>query len=232
MSDRKNVEIPRLISPGEYRKTEFAESPLVEIRSDEHFETGYTYFEAGRRNAVKTCLVRKEVYERLVTAHGFLPGGYRFFIFDAWRPYLLQEELYRSYSETVISRFHLENASEEEKQKKIAAFVSPPVKDPAFPPVHTTGGAVDLTILDENGRMLNMGADFDEVSERSDTVYYETARDIEDYEKVRENRRLLYNTMTSAGFSNLPSEWWHYDYGDRFWAYYKNRPAIYSGIFE
>ena len=227
-----NPAIPKIKNPGEYHNTEFKESPLVEIKSDERFETGHTYFEAGMKNATKSCLVRKEVYEMLTTAHGFLPKGYRFYIFDTWRPFLLQEELYRHYSEIVIRQFHLEDASEEEKRKMIASFVSPPVKDPAFPPVHTTGGAVDLTILDENGRMLNMGADFDEVSERSDTIYYETARDIEDYEKVRENRRLLYNTMTSAGFSNLPSEWWHYDYGDRFWAYYKNRPAIYSGIFE
>ncbi len=36
-------------------------------------------------------------------------------------------------------------------------------------------------------------------------------------EQVRENRRLLYYAMIDAGFTNLPSEWWHYDYGDRFW---------------
>ena len=45
----------------------------------------------------------------------------------------------------------------------------------------------------------------------------------EEYEKdivVRDNRRLLYNVMTEAGFTNLPSEWWHYDYGDKFWAHF------------
>ena len=39
------------------------------------------------------------------------------------------------------------------------------------------------------------------------------------------------NVMTKAGFTNLPSEWWHYDYGDRFWAYYNKCSAIYEGVF-
>jgi len=49
---------------------------------------------------------------------------------------------------------------------------------------------------------------------------------------VRQNRRLLCHAMHQAGFENLPSEWWHFDYGDRFWAYYRNCPAMYAGVFE
>ena len=30
--------------------------------------------------------------------------------------------------------------------------------------------------------------------------------------------------MIKAGFTNLPSEIWHYDYGNRAWAYYKKSP--------
>ena len=37
--------------------------------------------------------------------------------------------------------------------------------------------------------------------------------------------------MTSVGFTNLPSEWWHYDYGNANWAYYKKESPIYSGVF-
>ena len=43
---------------------------------------------------------------------------------------------------------------------------------------------------------------------------------------------MLYNAMTNAGFTNLPSEIWHYDYGNRAWAFYNNKPSIYKGIFE
>ena len=38
--------------------------------------------------------------------------------------------------------------------------------------------------------------------------------------------------MTEVGFTNLPSEIWHYDYGDRAWAFYNNEPALYKGIFK
>ena len=51
-------------------------------------------------------------------------------------------------------------------------------------------------------------------------------------EIVRNNRRILYYTMTKVGFTNLPSECWHFDYGDRVWSYYKKMPAMYKGIFE
>ena len=36
--------------------------------------------------------------------------------------------------------------------------------------------------------------------------------------------------MIKAGFTNLSSEVWHYDYGNRAWAFYKKTKAIYKGI--
>ena len=118
---------------------------------------------------------------------------------------------------------------EEEKKKIISTYISFPNYDRALPPVHTTGGAVDVTLVDKNGVELDMGTHFDEFSEKAHTDYFE--KNCEN-PIVRENRRILYNAMIGAGFTNLPSEWWHYDYGDRFWAYYKDTPALYSGIFN
>jgi D-alanyl-D-alanine dipeptidase len=37
--------------------------------------------------------------------------------------------------------------------------------------------------------------------------------------------------MIKAGFTNLPTEWWHYDYGDKFWAYYNKTRTLYTGLF-
>ena len=31
--------------------------------------------------------------------------------------------------------------------------------------------------------------------------------------------------MLDAGFSNLPSEWWHYDFGDQLWAWHTGATA-------
>ncbi len=32
------------------------------------------------------------------------------------------------------------------------------------------------------------------------------------------NRTLLNDVLSSVGFINYPSEWWHYSFGDRLWA--------------
>ena len=38
--------------------------------------------------------------------------------------------------------------------------------------------------------------------------------------------------MLEAGFTNLPSEWWHFEYGDKNWSAVVDKPALYDGIFE
>ena len=38
--------------------------------------------------------------------------------------------------------------------------------------------------------------------------------------------------MINAGFSNLPSEWWNYEYGSKFWTYFHNTDALYKGQLE
>lgn len=88
---------------------------------------------------------------------------------------------------------------------------------------------VDLTLCNENGEYLDMGTKFDEFGGRAWTNHFE---EIEHDDKVRDNRRLLYNTMIEAGFTNLPSEWWHYDYGDKFWAYFTENKALYEGVMD
>ena len=35
--------------------------------------------------------------------------------------------------------------------------------------------------------------------------------------------------MESTGFVNYPYEWWHFGYGDRYWAYAEDEPAAIYG---
>jgi D-alanyl-D-alanine dipeptidase len=37
--------------------------------------------------------------------------------------------------------------------------------------------------------------------------------------EARTNRNTLIAAMTATGFVNYPSEWWHWSYGDRYWAF-------------
>ncbi len=219
--------IPAKKAPKEYAVADFTESDFVEIISDKMFDVQMQYPLLGMENAVECCLVREEVYDRLIRAHALMPDGFKFRIFDAWRPLALQHELYEWYSKQIIQKYDLSGYSKEERDRFVQKFVSNPAADRTMPPVHTTGGAVDLTILDDSGKTLAMGTVFDEFSEKAYTAYFEKGHE----DNIRDNRRLLYHVMTAAGFTNLPSEWWHFDYGDRFWGYYCGKPACYRGVF-
>ena len=232
--------IPHVEDPARYELRDFQTQEFVEIVPSEKLDIEMQYPVLGMQNAEEKCFLRKEVAERLQKAAEGLPEGYKFRIWDAWRPFALQRELYEVYSKDVIRDFHLENVSEEERNAVIRGFVSDPIPDREVPPAHTTGGAVDLTILDADGNELDMGTKFDAFTTRTSTDFFENDEIISNQDprwneahvkEIRENRRLLYWLMTDAGFTNLPSEWWHFDFGDRNWAYYNECPAIYRGAF-
>jgi D-alanyl-D-alanine dipeptidase len=83
-----------------------------------------------------------------------------------------------------------------------------------------------------------MGTSFDAFSDATWTDYFEPGRGHDtatgDTANItaRKNRRMLYNVMTAAGFTNLPSEWWHYDYGDNMWAQLTGGKPFYAGILD
>lgn len=196
--------------------------------SDGRIKVSMQYFEARLNGSINKALVRKGVADRLLKALKLLPEGYTFEILDAWRPYDVQLSLFNGYYNQ-IKEANPDILSKEELHKKTLEFVSYPDKSKKFSFVHSSGGAVDITIIDNNGNRLDMGSEFDEFTDRSYTDWYEK-NDVND--TIRNNRRLLYNVLCSCGFTNYPSEWWHYDYGDIFWSYYTGQDAIYSSAFE
>ena len=220
--------IPTVSAPESRRVAQVLDAPFIAVKAEGALDVRPYYWQQQKKHAVATCYLRRPVYERLLQAQQYLPAGYRLCVWDGWRPLALQEELYEEYSRFITTRFGLQDKGEEERERIIRQFISYPSKDRTTPPVHTTGGAVDVTLIDDAGRELPMGTAFDEFSDKTYTAYFETeGADPE----VRRNRRILYHCMTKAGFTNLPSEWWHYDYGNAFWAYYKNEDVAYQGVF-
>lgn len=217
----------------QYVKTDFIDSPLVEVKDCDKIKVDMQYPILGFKNAEERCFVRKEVYDMLIEASNKLPEGYSFAIWDAWRPFALQKELFQEYTKEITEEFHLEELSKEERDSFIGNYVANPIPDEILPPAHTTGGAVDLTIINSDSRELEMGCEFDAFSEKTRAGFFESqkAMSIPDWEKIRDNRRLLYNIMIESGFTNLPSEWWHYEYGDKNWSAIVDKPALYKGIF-
>lgn len=227
-----------------WKNTNFIDNPFVEITSKSGIDVAMQYPILGMEHGESRCFVRREVYEKLLEVQRMLPEGISLRIWDAWRPFALQKELYHVYEAQILESQGLTNASFEEKQQAISQFVSLPRPDRDYPPLHTTGGAVDVTLIDAAGRELDMGTPFDSFSEKSASDYYEneetgaeetaaneTAVNESAFEEVRNRRRILRNAMCSAGFTYLDSEWWHYDYGNREWARQLEVPAIYRGAF-
>lgn len=225
-----NKKIPHSIFLNEYKENNFIDEDLVEIPNNIGIIIDMQYPKLGMNFAINKCLIRKEVLNMLIEAKKKLPEGITLKIWDAYRPLSLQKELFYKYKNKIIKDFNLDNLSENEQNEIIKKYVSLPIEDENIPPLHTTGGAIDVTLTNmKNNKDLDMGVKFDEFSNLTNSDAYENENiDI----NIRNNRRILYNAMTSAGFTNLPSEIWHYDYGDRAWAFYKNKPAKYKGIFD
>lgn len=69
---------------------------------------------------------------------------------------------------------------------------------------HTSGNMIDLTLVDDTGKELNMGTDFDEFSEKAHTLNAKG--------DILENRNKLQAVMKKYGFKNYPKEWWHFTF--------------------
>lgn len=102
-------------------------------------------------------------------------------------------------------------------QKKFWAKVAgtpkePYVADPRKGSIHNFGFAVDLSLLNAEGKELDMGTEYDSFEPLA-----QPALEAQFLKKGKltadqlENRRLLRDVMTQAGFIQLPLEWWHYD---------------------
>lgn len=79
------------------------------------------------------------------------------------------------------------------------------VADPRTGSRHNRGTAVDVTLVDETGRELDMGTGFDDFTPRAAHAWAGLPA------KVKENRRTLAEAMEQGGFSRIDSEWWHYE---------------------
>jgi D-alanyl-D-alanine dipeptidase len=171
------------------------------------------YAEQGIPNAPTEIHVRAGVLARLRQAVSHLPTDISLVIFDGYRPLTVQRYLYETYqAEIAAQNPHL---APHELANRVMEFVASPNADPTCPPPHRSGGAVDVYLISrETGEMLPMGTQPDETSPHSITRYFEENPE----EPFTTNRRLLFQAMTSAGFTNYRGEWWHYDFGNQRWA--------------
>ncbi|MFV5699942.1 M15 family metallopeptidase [Flavobacterium sp. ZT3R17] len=128
------------------------------------------------------CFLRLKTVEALLEANKkFIKKGYKIKIFDCYRPLDIQ--------------------------KKMWEIVPNPeyVANPAKGSIHNRGGAVDITLVDSNGKELDMGTSFDYFGVEASHNYLNVSED------VKANRELLKRIMNKNGFNSFDSEWWHYN---------------------
>ena len=75
---------------------------------------------------------------------------------------------------------------------------------------HTRGNAVDVTLVDETGKELEMPTEFDNFSAKADRDYSDCT------DTQRENAELLQTIMEQNGFSGYFGEWWHFNDTDSY----------------
>jgi D-alanyl-D-alanine dipeptidase len=128
------------------------------------------------------CFLRYKTVKKLIEANQkFLKLGYRIKIFDCYRPLDVQKKMWKLVPNPIY------------------------VADPAKGSIHNRGGAVDLTLVDNNGKEVDMGTPFDHFG-------IESAHDYKGVSyAIKSNRALLKSVMESCQFLSFKSEWWHYN---------------------
>jgi D-alanyl-D-alanine dipeptidase len=154
--------------------------------------------------------LRETVANRLVDAQATLPGGLRLLIIEGYRPLDLQRSIFDGYRNEL--RAAHPDWADDRLHVETSKFASPVEVAP-----HSTGGAVDLTLCTEDGTELDMGTCVDATPEASANACFTAARNISD--EARRNRQVLARALASVGLVNYPTEWWHWSYGDRYWAF-------------
>ncbi|MFE4208291.1 M15 family metallopeptidase [Streptomyces goshikiensis] len=164
--------------------------------------------------------LREGVLERLLKAQAALPQDVRLLFVEGYRPPSLQREYFEEYA-SQLRAIHPE-WSARQVHSAASRYVSPPDIAP-----HSAGAAVDLTLADAGGRELDLGTRMNADPEESEGACYTHAANIS--EEARANRRLLGSALAAAGLVNYPTEWWHWSFGDRYWALATGKSAACYG---
>ncbi|AIX72691.1 MAG: D-alanyl-D-alanine dipeptidase [Mixta calida] len=141
--------------------------------------TGYAIYQEAR------CLLHPDAAKALARSVMVARlAGLTLVVYDAYRPQLAQQHLWLACPDP---------------QYVVAVSLGSN---------HSRGTAIDVTLRDEAGHILDMGAGFDEMHPRSHLWNPEVPP------AAQRNRLLLNAIMQAGGFVGINSEWWHFELPD------------------
>jgi len=214
-----------------------AEESCVDVRSlgllgNNHYHTPLNppYYQSVP-GSIPDLFVRRSVAKRLLEINARLePMSVELWLFDAWRPQAIQRFFYSAWFPEWLKQRN-PDLSGQALTDEVEKYWAAPTAGRNSPSPHSTGAAVDLTLVFKDTRQpLFMGGIFDDLTSAAWTDGCEHNKPTSmSEEEARANRRLLYWAMTEAGFANNPTEWWHYSWGDQLWARLMGNPAAHFG---
>ena len=168
---------------------------------------------------------RASVLRRLRAAQQQLRAlreGWSIQIFDAYRPlaaqhFMVEHEFTRLTQLRGFEPAAIPAEIEEAIWQEVFSVWARPDHDPAMPTPHSTGAALDVTLVDEHGAAVDTGSAIDAFGAVSRPNHFALRSD-HSGRQAHANRTLLHRAMATAGFQRHPFEWWHFSYGDQLWA--------------
>ena len=165
------------------------------IAADLRYATADNFVGHSVYAGIDCAWLRREAADALEHAAAWLAErrpGYRLLVLDALR---VQQRLWDELQGTPLTMY---------------------LANPERGSIHSFGMAVDLTLLDPQGREVDMGSGFDEMTLAShpDHEAEHLALGALQSEHLVE-RGWLRAAMREAGFHGITTEWWHFDFGDR-----------------
>ena len=165
--------------------------------------------------------LREGVVKRLLNAQDFLPKNWEIVIKSGYRPYEVQTHLLRSF----IKESKVLNPTWSDAKLLSNARIY--VADPKVCcPPHVTGGAVDVEVFNNlTGDYIDMGCQANAGREVAFLFNPNLTR------TQKDNRQTLLHAMLEAKFAPVASEWWHFQYGEAYWAaFYGHKATKYDVI--
>lgn len=201
--------------------------PLMDLTQQKEIAYDRSAFDVNNPHYTK---IRKSVYEKLKQAQMTLPKGFKFCVYQGYRSSVMQQQIfqerYKALSKANPKMTHEQIFTEATK------FASPIINldgTPNIPP-HSTGGAIDVYLIDETGKAVDMGIRLDEAHKDLEGSYSKTDSQVIS-EQAKEYRKIMSKALKAVGFVNYPTEYWHWSYGDRYWAYQtQHKYALYHSV--
>ena len=166
---------------------------LVDLR----YSSKNNFLKKDMYGDLEECFLRRKPAEMLCQANKHLKASHpelRLLVFDGLRTRSVQKKLWDAL-DTIPTSLRTQ-------------FVADPKKGS----IHNYGAAVDLTLALENGSELDMGTEYDHFGELAFPALEDSLLALGKLtDKQIENRTILRQVMTKAGFSTIDSEWWHFD---------------------